>query len=173
MTELNQENKKTISAFAAGLLVGALLVWIFTGDNAAAPADQQGDDQITVEGGTEAEANSASPDTGIDSPTFGNGSASVTDQNAGMEVTLNGANFPSEEGWVAVRSYSEGQLGSILGAARYSNSDGLKPKTISLLTPTISGRTYAIVFFSEDGNKTFNLDGDVQIDTDLTTFQVN
>ncbi|MAZ56451.1 hypothetical protein CL653_01535 [bacterium] len=174
MTELNQENKKTISAFAAGLLVGALLVWIFTGDTnpskeivgtdmeeSASVDENSKDTNVTFSLGT--------PDS-TPTLTVGEGLVSVDGQSAGNTVILNSASFPTDDGWVVVRTYTDGQLGNILGAARYSKAESLVPTEVSLLTPTLAGKTYAVVFFSDDGNKAFNLDGDAQLDTRLNTF---
>ncbi len=87
-----------------------------------------------------------------------------------MSVTLDGATFPTEEGWVAVRTYPNGQLGSILGAARYSKVQGLIPSEVTLLAPTTAGRDYAVVFFSEDGDYKFNLAHDAQVGGVFGTF---
>ena len=102
--------------------------------------------------------------------TTGDGDVEVNNQSAGMTVTLESAVFPSDEGWIAVSSYPNGQLGSILGAARYSKEQGLVPEEISLLAPTIAGRDYAVVFFTEDGDRVFNLATDVQIEGAISTF---
>lgn len=179
--ETPQEGQKTVVAFVAGLLIGGLLVWVFS-DTPAAPTD-------TVEGDTTTEVSddgTPEPITGDDQSTtvigdddeedetpameVGEGAIDVDDQPAGSSVTLDSATFPTSDGWIAVRSYPNGQLGSILGAARYSESQGLIPQTVPLLAPTTAGREYAVVFFTEDGDREFNLANDVQIDGFLTTF---
>ena len=108
----------------------------------------------------------------IDAPALevGTGDITVVDQAAGSSVVLAGATFPTEEGWVAVRSYPNGQLGSILGAARYSQEQGIVPSEVPLLAPTTAGRDYAVVFFSEDGDREFNLANDAQIGDVFGTF---
>jgi len=180
-----QESQKTLVAFVAGLLIGGLLVWVFGG----APEDTANNTNVTDTDTSEVETttnnrNSESSNntnvTGNDSDESstparpqmqtGEGSVDVANQPAGMVVTLDSATFPSSEGWVGVRSYSNGQIGSILGAARYSEEQGLIPTQVELLAPTVAGRTYAVTFFSEDGDRKFNPAYDVQMDTDLTTF---
>ena len=100
----------------------------------------------------------------------GEGSIDVPDQPAGLVVKLDSATFPSSDGWVGVRSFPNGQLGSILGAARYSEEQGLIPTEVELLVPTTAGRTYAVTFFTEDGDRIFNPAYDVQMDTEISTF---
>jgi len=178
--EEKQEGQKTVVSFIAGLLIGGLLVWAFSG---GAPEDQAPTDKdnnaAAVTGDTDASdsenadpANNTTitPVNQTPEMTIGDATVSVEDQSAGSVVTLNGATFPTAEGWIGVRTYTNGVIGSILGAARYSEEQGLVPEEIALLSPTNAGREYAIVFFSEDGNRNFNLDGDVQLETAITTF---
>jgi len=175
--ETPQEGQKTVVAFVAGLLIGGLLVWVFSDKPDTAAPTAVGDDkaaEVIDEGaptGGEPEVEivkEAEPAT----PTMqvGDGAIKVSNQPAGTSVTLDSAIYPTPEGWVAVRSYPNSQLGSILGAVRYSESQGLVPESVPLLAPTTAGRTYAVVFFTEDGDREFNLANDVQVDGVLTTF---
>lgn len=179
-----QESQKTLVAFVAGLLIGGLLVWVFGGtpQTAESPADtpDTADTEETTDtpnstsddaAGADTQAASTAGDTPAQ-PTMqtGDGSVDVNDQPAGNVVTLESATFPSAEGWVGVRAFPNGQLGSILGAARYSESQGLIPTEVELLVPTVAGRTYAVTFFTEDGDRQFNPAYDVQIDTEISTF---
>jgi hypothetical protein len=77
-------------------------------------------------------------------------------------VSLESATFPSDEGWIGVRDYANGQLAGILGVARFSKEQGLIPKEIILQRATKAGSTYAIVFYSESGDRVFSLADDVQ-----------
>lgn len=167
-----KESQKTVVAFIAGLLAGGLLVWIFTGspEEASAPAVEEAA-EVTEES-MEVEMETAAIEAVIELSELPTGEAAVDvdSQPAGSVVRLNSATFPTDEGWVAVRSYSNGELGSILGAIQYSKAAGRVPSEIPLLAPTTASREYAIVFFSQDSNRAFNLDGDVQINTELITF---
>ena len=177
-----QEGQKTVVAFIAGLLIGGLLVWVFSGS--PEQTQPETNDPIEVEvsettetstdetNNTDEETTTAQADDSSDVE-VGEGSISVNDQAAGNSVAIDGAIFPVTEGWIAVRSYNDGQLGNILGAARFSQEQGLAPDAVPLLTPTIVDREYAVVFFSDDGNREFNLDGDAQLDVVMETFVAN
>ena len=166
-----KESQKTVVAFIAGLLVGGLLVWIFGGSTATVDAPSEEDiaapvEEVVLEEVTPEEP--ATPELPV-----GDASVAIDDQKAGSVVRLNDTTFPTDEGWIAVRSYNNGQLGSILGAIQYSKAASRIPTEIPLLAPTTAGRDYAIVFFTQDNNRAFNLDGDVQINTELVTFTAN
>lgn len=198
MAEETQESKKTVVSFVVGLLIGGLLVWAFSGPAADAPVtdtedpatsteEQMGDEDAATddEGSTDAtnnaqddSATSANDDNGSGNETpaptaelpTGDGAVSVNDQSAGDMVTLESVVFPIDEGWIAVRSYENEQLGNILGAARFSKEQGLVPESVPLLAPTTAGRQYAIVFFTENGDREFSLATDVQVDSIFGTF---
>jgi hypothetical protein len=173
-----KDSQKTVVAFIAGLLVGGLLVWLFAGGERMAEAPDSTDETEVAltedtQSDSEAGSNGSSDQTQAnDTPELpvGDAAVSVNNQPAGSVVSLESATFPTDEGWIAVRQYTNGNLGSILGAIQYSKSAGRVPQEIPLVAPTTAGREYAIVFFSQDGNRAFNLDGDVQLDTPLVTF---
>ena len=176
-----QEGQKTVVAFIAGLLIGGLLVWVFSTNPEAATAPSASEtDPIEVEV-SETDTDTTSEAVDVDATTteevntveVGEGSIDITDQKAGMSVTIDGAIFPVTNGWIAVRPYNDGKLGNILGAARFSQEQGLAPNSVPLLSPTISDREYAVVFYSDDGNQEFNLDGDAQLDVVMETFTAN
>lgn len=177
-----QESQKTLVAFVAGLLIGGLLVWVFGGTPDTKKEDMQDDTQVktsdetsntsaseeATESAAEAEAEAETPAKPV--MQTGDGEIVVSNQPAGLVVKLDSATFPTSDGWVGVRSFPNGQIGSILGVARYSEEQGLIPDQIELLAPTSAGRTYAVVFFTEDGDRKFDPAYDVQMDTELTTF---
>ena len=173
-----QDSQKTVVAFIAGLLVGGLLVWVFSSDTPVeAPThDHEGDKKTEVVDDDQSENTSTEGSEDVvaedASATIEVGEASVSLDSiaAGNVVTFSAATYPTDEGWIAVRTYRDGQLGNILGASQYSKAAGLTPEAIRLLVPTVAGREYAVVFFSQDSNPSFNLDGDAQLDTELTTF---
>jgi len=182
-----EESQKTVVSFIVGLLIGGLLVWAFSGKGADAPKPA---DVITE---TKTEAPAASTDTKITKtsasnetikpatkPTaaataaslpVGDGKVSIgTSIAAGKTVPLDSATFPTKEGWVGVRDFSDGKLGGLLGVARFSAEQGLVPTDIELLRATVAGKQYAIVFYSENGDRKFDLATDVQIDKEFATF---
>lgn len=173
-----QEGQKTVVAFVAGLLIGGLLVWVFSGPSENDHKDHdEHDDGMAEMSDDEAPAaavESAVVDT-TEAPAApvmvtGDGAVEVSNQAAGLSVAIDGATFPNDEGWIAVRSYENDQLGNILGAARFSKEQGLVPDAVPLLVSTTPGRSYAVVFFTEDGDRTFNLAGDVQVEGVWSTF---
>lgn len=172
-----QENQKTIVAFAAGLLIGGLLVWVFGGTpNAEEKADEDTNATTTEEVGEDIEVseitvNSNGSDT-TPAPVMntGTGAVELEDQTAGTIVALDSATFPNDEGWIGVRDYANGQLAGILGVARFSKEQNLIPQEVVLQRATKAGNTYAIVFYSESGDRVFSLADDVQVEGVAGTF---
>jgi len=185
--EEKQESQKTVVAFIAGLLIGGLLVWVFGGapqsdttapDQNEAPASEESetgtesnieDNTTQQESGDTANADNQQDETVPELPT-GDASAEVSNQQAGARVILDGATFPSDEGWIGVRDYVDGQLTGLLGVVRYSKEQGLVPEEVVLQRATTPGGTYAIVFYSESGDRAFNLAEDVQVGGVMDTF---
>ena len=174
--QLKEESQKTVVSFVVGLLVGGLLVWAFAGGPDETPKDTKAEaDKKEM---TKDEATKTITDKELDGETnkdtampVGEGSVSVDGNvKAGTSVALTDVTFPAKEGWVGVRNLNDGKLGMILGVARFSAEQGLNPKQIELLTPTVAGREYAIVFYSESGDRKFNVANDVQIEGDYATF---
>jgi hypothetical protein len=169
-----EETQKTIVSFVFGLLIGGLLVWAFMGgDNdkvekvTPAPKDTAATTTTKTEEGKTEETAVATPD----ALPQGTGALKLPNQKAGMTVPLAGATYPVKEGWVGVRDYSDGRMGPILGVVRFSDAQGLIPSDIILQRPTIAGKEYAVVFFTEDGDRKFNSAADTMVQTDLSTFK--
>ena len=169
--QLKEESQKTVVSFVVGLLVGGLLVWAFTGNNSEAPKKEMADDKSEMtsdeKAATQEEVGTDEEETTVP---VGEGAVSVDGDAAGMSVSLADVTFPAEEGWVGVRNLNDGKLGMILGVARFSAEQGLNPTSIPLLTPTVAGREYAIVFYSESGDRKFNLAEDVQVEGEFAKF---
>lgn len=182
MAEQTQEGQKTVVSFIVGLLIGGLLVWAFSG-----PAQVEENSDVAKETTTSEEtsdqeeqnsdvAETTTPTetetTETPKPTLsvGEGKITVADQAASASIKLTSATYPVSEGWVGVREYNDERLGSILGVVRFSESQGLVPADIILQRPTIAGRTYAVVVYTESGDRQFNLADDKQLDTIYATF---
>jgi hypothetical protein len=177
---MTEENKKTIIAFIAGLLVGGLLVFIFWNPTPASeqPAPEDSDQveetdetNDNEEDSEEDEVENPNTSTPENNSSVSGGEVEVDDQKAGSIVVFTGADFPVAEGWVAVRDYANGQLGDILGAARWNKLTALLPSSVRLLRPTTAGNEYAIVFYTENGDRVFSLATDVQMSSVMETFK--
>lgn len=178
MTEEKQEGQKTIVSFIVGLLIGGLLVWAFS-----APTDTSKDDnkdkddkkeqveEKDVEKSTENKDEAKTTESKeVKALEVGEGKVSVGDITAGNNVALSSVTFPVSEGWIGVRDYMDGQLGGLLGVSRFSESQGLVPTEVALQRATAAGKTYAIVIYTESGDKQFSMANDVQLDTIFATF---
>ncbi len=177
MTDEKQEGQKTVVSFIVGLLIGGLLVWAFSGPSAEAPKKEEVKEaEKTEEVKTEEAENTevtASVEEVAPTLTIGEGKVTVGEQNANNFVALASATYPVAEGWIGVRDYSEGRLGALLGVARFSQEQGLVPTGIPLQRATVSGREYAVVVYTESGDRQFNLAEDKQIDSIFATFKAN
>lgn len=175
MTDVNQEGQKTVVSFIVGLLIGGLLVWAFSGPSAEAPKDEmkadnkeevkESEEETKTEAVSETKEEVAAP-----ALTVGEGKVTVAEQAAGSFVTLASATYPVAEGWIGVRDYADGKLGNILGVSRFSQAQGLVPTGVTLQRPTVAGKEYAVVVFTENGDRAFNLANDKQLDSVFATF---
>jgi hypothetical protein len=175
MSDEKQEGQKTVVSFIVGLLIGGLLVWAFSGPTVDAPkTEAEADDTERVEGEevevpqtTETETEVAAP---VATLPVGDGNVVVNNQTAGTVVTLTSATYPVSEGWIGVRDYQAGQLGGLLGVARFSESQGLVPSGVVLQRATEAGKEYAVVVYTDNGDRQFSLADDIQLDSVFATF---
>jgi hypothetical protein len=178
-----EESQKTVVSFVVGLLIGGLLVWAFSGKGGDTPKPADTTNETKTETSSTANSDTKTNPTSAPVETIkpttvpvatlpvGNAKVSVgSDVAAGKVVPLDSATFPTKEGWVGVRDYSDGKLGGLLGVARFSAEQGLVPKEIDLLRATVAGKQYAIVFYSENGDRKFDLATDVQNGNEFATF---
>lgn len=182
-----QESQKTVVAFIAGLLIGGLLVWVFSDTPQPTPSDdsvEQAEEsqdsenepaEESSESTQDAEDTSSTPQASTPAPEVpvlqtGEGEVVVSNQPADTAVVLDSATFPTDEGWIGVRDYVNGQLTGILGVARFSKEQGLVPESVPLQRATEAGMTYAIVFFNESGDREFKVADDSQIEGIFGTF---
>lgn len=168
-----QEGQKTVVSFITGLLIGGLLVWVFSSspENGAVTSTKS-DDESDVKSTTDASKDTdtkieagddESPVKQTEVKTDGKGSLMVSDQAAGKTVTLSGIEYPTKEGWIVVRDFKNGTLGNILGAARFNTEVGLMPKSVELVRGTVSGGTYQVSFYSQSGDLGFKVANDVPL----------
>ncbi len=178
-TTTQPEDRKTVVAFVVGLLIGGLLVWAFSAPDEQ-PRDNDREDERTEEAADdnndddEATTENETTPTGTTTPaptlSVGEGNVALADTAAGTRVALGDVTYPVEEGWIGVRNYQDGRLGYLLGVVRFSEEQGLVPDEIVLQTPTRAGAQYAVVMYTDDGDRQFNLAADTQIDKIFATF---
>lgn len=164
-----QEGQKTVVAFITGLLIGGLLVWVFSSSPAESPSSTP-DDATNVESneggtsvtsGTTGSSDVQAPVSGTQANVgTGTGALKVSNQKAGKTVAIEVTSYPAKDGWVVVRDYKDGIAGKILGAARFGLDEGLKPTEVGLLRSTVAGSEYQVSFYSQDAVKEFSTTGD-------------
>lgn len=181
-----QEGQKTVVAFIAGLLIGGLLVWVFSSSPSETPVDEVTDTDTESVDSTENAASASGAQTSAtrtsggettdtddeteDAPVVGDGSFEIDDQTAGSVVALADVEFPENAGWIAVRDFENEIAGRILGAARFNITDGLVPDSVNLLRATEAGKTYQVVFYSENGDKRFDTKTDTVMEETAAVF---
>lgn len=175
MSEDKQEGQKTIVSFIVGLLIGGLLVWAFSGPAVDAPNkadDKQDSEEVMEEESEEEQAteDEVAPEAEVVTLPVGDGKVEVANQAAGTSIALQSATYPVSEGWIGVREYNDGQLGGLLGVVRFSEAQGLVPSEVTLQRSTVAGKEYAVVVYTESGDRQFSLANDVQIDSVFATF---
>jgi hypothetical protein len=175
MTDVQkEESQKTVISFVFGLLIGGLLVWAFMGGNGGDTDKKEVDkkDDVAATSTTDnATTTDENPTEAAKTLPTGDGKVTVSDKKAGRSVGISDTVYPIKEGWIGVREYRDGKLGYINGVIRFSDAGGVVPTTIPLVTPTIAGREYAVVMFTEGGVKGFNGADDKQLDTIFATFK--
>lgn len=159
-TFTNQDYQKSIVAFIAGLLIGGLLVWVFSSPEAAT------EKKVTTPEKQGAAVTETLPE--ANAMVIGEGKVSVTAAPVGTVVAITVDEYPAEAGWVAVRDYTDGVLGNVLGATRYSKAEGRFPTQVNLMRATEAGKEYAVVFYSADAE--FDLKAITMVDGVKTVF---
>jgi len=190
MSEENQEGQKTVVSFIVGLLIGGLLVWAFSGPAVDAPSsggdskiektDEKSDDKDDSKDDDTKDADDTKDVEDVVKSTekppvektlpVGDGKVLVDNQAASKSIVLKSATYPIKEGWIGVREYQNEQLTGLLGVARFSEEQGLVPSEVTLLRSTVAGKDYAVVIYTESGDREFSLADDVQVDQIFATF---
>jgi hypothetical protein len=179
MDDKKLESQKTVVAFVAGLLIGGLLVWVFSASpdkptpSTSSEETPEGEVTETVEVPETSEETQTSERPTSSAPIVqeeinGNFSFSVADQAAGTSVALGTIAYPTTEGWIVVHEDVNGSLGNALGAARFNTAAGLNPQSVSLLRATTAGKDYHVVFYSENGDRMFDIREDAVMMKDGT-----
>ena len=176
-----QEGQKTVVAFITGLLIGGLLVWVFSSSPEKIQTETETDTAVTeitddsdasTEGTTsvsDVKTNDAPKATVV----VGNGSLTVTNQDAGDTVVLTKVSYPEKSGWIVVSDYAGGAPGNILGAARYNLDDELTPESVSLVRKTVAGSSYQVMFYTDNDDKSFSVKDDMPVSGGESTFKAN
>ncbi len=177
-----QEGQKTVVAFIAGLLIGGLLVWVFS----STPTDKSVEKAVETDNTTETAKTDNTPKTApvevkkdvvttpepkVSTIKAGDATLKADDQVAGKVVTIAESKYPAEAGWVVVRDYTDGVAGWVLGAARFNTEEGLTPTAVNLLRDTVAGNSYQVVYYSDNGDKVFDLGDDLVIDGVSASFK--
>lgn len=180
MSEVEKkESQKTVVAFVTGLLIGGLLVWVFsaTPNNTDGPktddvkVDESSSEVTQDEGTNQTIETKADTKKITTSEIVGEGAITITDQKAGSVVEVAVTKYPTKNGWVVIRDFKDGVLGNILGAGRYSIDEGLTPTSVELVRETTAGNTYQAMFYTNEGDIGFNLGEDLVVDGISATFK--
>lgn len=167
-----EDSQKTLVAFVVGLLIGGMLVWAFTGPEDDKDKMMDDDDKMMASTTDDkmSKDDNEDGDAMMKKLNVGEGKISIDDQPASKAIEMENAEYPVKEGWIGVRQYDNETLGRVLGVNRFSESQGLIPEKIELVTPTTPGKTYAIVIYEEDGDFDFSFEKDKQLETVYDTF---
>lgn len=171
-----QEGQKTVVAFITGLLIGGLLVWVFssTPEQPNVKTDSSTDtEEVESQASDTTSTKEVVAEIKKQPVEVGDAKIEVADQAASDTVGLTNVVFPKTDGWVVVRDYMDGIPGNVLGAVRYSTTEGLTPKEVLLLRKTETGSSYQVMFYADNGDKSFFLKDDAPIDGVATTFKAN
>lgn len=160
-------SNNTIIVGIVGLIVGLLVGW-FIGDNMAdkkiamdQKTAQSSQTSSMMDSNMMDDKSTSSMMSGTDSMMMHDGEAAilVVDQGAGSVATV--ASVETDDSvWVAVRENSNGVLGKILGASRV-DAGASNNIVVNLLRPTMSGKTYSVVLYADDGDRMFDHKKDV------------
>jgi hypothetical protein len=136
--------------FLPGAAIGALLMWMYTGSiGITMPAPNP---DSTANASEQQPTNEQAPQHQLE----------VRDQPAGHAVIVERVVL-TETSWVAVRELNEdGSVGNILGAARRDAGEHERV-VVDLLRSTEPDKRYALVIFTDDGDKAFDSKKDTPV----------
>lgn len=171
-------HQKLAIAFIAGLLLGALSVWVYFGQtNMEETLESEEGEEMMIEEGEEetASVSTAGEQVGTlevetrPQPTASEADIVVSNQPSGNSVMISELLMPQGGGWVVVHEHEGGALKNALGAKYFE--EGSWSGTVSLLRNTVVGQTYFVVIYEDDGDRRFSMVNDRPF-VDLTTGQV-
>lgn len=100
----------------------------------------------------------------------GSGALTVVDQSAGGEVVVASVVYPQNDGWIVVHEQIAGTRANVLGAARFDVAGGLTPTSVELLRNTEVGGAYEVLFYTENGDKAFDMTNDIALEGSTVVF---
>jgi hypothetical protein len=130
----------SMGSFVGGFMLGALFVgsWFFGSDSLLMSFTQS--------------SHSSSATSKVSPPD--SGAISVTNQPAGLSVTIESVTVPPPGVWIAVREMNGTDLGNVLGAVRVNGPRSFI--SVPLLRATEPGLSYAVELYRADSD-TFDL----------------
>lgn len=158
-------NSRLIGIFISGVIVGLIIGWgwfsLRTNDDTAS-----GMNASTTKQGTGVTPSKNTTDTtpGATTPTTGavsNGALSVSSlQSAGLSVAVSNISVAVPT-WVVIMDNNNGTPGNALGAQMFF--PGEKSGSIDLLRATVSGKSYLVAEYVDDGDHKFSKQMDAQV----------
>lgn len=155
----SDELKTAATGFLPGAVVGAAIVWLamsMAPGPVQVPLTLPSDTQDST---TETDK-SPTPDTAQKSSPSG-ARVKTDDQPAGRAAMIKSVSLEATS-WIAIRDYSDGKIGNVLGAVRREKGESTNV-VIDLLRATEPGKQYAIVIFAENGDGTFSTKTDTPV----------
>lgn len=151
--------------FIAGFLVGVVVIYmwgqLFNKDDAPEVVMDVNIETLSGDIVPTEEQDTRAGEATVDIPTPATSSIIVGEQVPGSTVNINLVSLPSD-GWVVVHEVSGGVIVNALGAAR-RDAGSHEDVKVHLLRGTVSGGHYAVVLYTDNGDKEFSLVTDTPI----------
>lgn len=160
-----QPGSRLVGVFISGVIVGLVIGWgwssLRTNDDAAnnmnASTTKQGAGVTPSKNTTDTTPGAAAPTTGAVS----NGALSVSSlQSAGLSVAVSNISVAVPT-WVVIMDNNNGTPGNALGAQMFF--PGEKSGSVDLLRATVSGKSYLVAEYVDDGDHKFSKQIDAQV----------
>ncbi len=169
---MNNTNRNLIITGAVALVAGLIIGW-FIGHGSAPKTAMTGGNNMVADSNSAMNENKNTDDSsmaGEDSSMSSDTDAAVmvSDQTAGDAVTVASVET-SKPTWVAVREDNNGVMGNILGASRV-DAGASNNIVVNLLRPTMAGKDYFVVLFTDNGDRTFDYKTDMPVDSNGSPF---